>query len=57
MKFYSKNVYGREQLYPACDLSREFLKIQGLKVLTIQALSICKLLNVNLEQVFEKVEL
>lgn len=57
MKFYSKSVYGKIQLYPACDLSREFLKAQGLKVFTEQAIKICKLLNVKLEQVFEKVEL
>lgn len=57
MKFYIKSVYGRDQLYPACDLSRQFLNIQGLKVFTPQAIQICKLLNIGLEQVFEKVEL
>ena len=57
MKFYSKNVYGRTQVYPACDLSREFLNIQGLKVFTPQAIQLCKLLNIGLEQVLEKVEL
>lgn len=57
MKFYSKNVYGREQLYPACDLSREFLKIQGLKVFTPQAILLCKLLEIGLEQVVQKVQL
>lgn len=51
MKYYVKSVYGREHLYPACDLSREFLKIQGLKVFTEQALSICKLLNIELTKV------
>lgn len=57
MKFYSKNVYGKLQVYPACDLSRQFLNIQGLKVFTPQAIQLCKLLNIGLEQVTLKVEL
>lgn len=57
MKYIIKSVYGREQAYPACDLSREYLRIQGLKVFTPQAIQICKLLGIELMQVNEKVEL
>lgn len=56
MKFKSKNVYGREQLYPACKLSEAFLKAQGLKVFTTQAISICKILDIKLEQVYDEVK-
>ncbi len=57
MKFKSKNVYGKTQLYPACKLAEDFLKAQGLKVFTDQAIAICKLLDVKLEQVHDEVKI
>jgi hypothetical protein len=57
LKFTVKNKYGQQMLYPACKLSEEFLRVQGLKVFTTQAIAICKLFGIELEQVFEKVEL
>ena len=57
MKFKSKNVYGKTQLYPACKLAEDFLKAQGLKVFTEQSIAICKLLDVKLEQVHDEVKI
>jgi hypothetical protein len=55
-----KNIYGNEQVYPACDKSRLFAEIAGTKTLTAATLKHVKLLGyeikVKQKQVTLKIE-
>lgn len=57
IKVMIKNVYGNSLIYPACDVSREFCKLNGSKTITQSMLNTLKLFSVSIERVHEEVEL
>lgn len=51
MKYLVKQVYGNSLVYPACDVSRAYLKALGLKTFTPAAIEAAKVCGVVFEQV------
>jgi hypothetical protein len=46
-----KNVYGNQNVYPACDTSRKFADLLNTKTLTPRSLNIIKSLGYNIRTV------
>lgn len=50
-KIRIKNVYGNDLIYPACDISNQFVRLTGRKTFTKENMEIIKSLGYVIEQV------